>query len=146
MRDMEQKQRKQRGFSLVELMVAMVVTVVGVMAVSLLILYGIRLQSFSRDATIANAFAKAKMEQLRVTNAADPQRSLGGSLTANVANHFDTPPGTTLFIRRWVVAAGPAGTQDITVAVVLRPPVVPNDPNAQSVQLPPVQIRALLEP
>ncbi len=139
MRDMKQKERNQSGFSLVELMVAMVVTVVGVMAVSLLILYGIRLQSFSRDATIANAFAKAKMEQLRVTDPAGPQRSLGGSLTANVANHFDTPPGTILFIRRWVVAAGPAGTQDIIVTVVW------SNPNSRD-PLPPIQIRALLEP
>jgi len=135
---MKQKRHSQAGFTLIETMIAMVVTMVGVMAVSLLIIYGIRLQAFSRDATIANAFAKAKIEQLRVTDAADPQRSLGGSLTANVANHFDTPPSTILFIRRWVVAAGPAGTQDIIVTVVW------SNPNSRD-PLPPIQIRALLE-
>lgn len=134
----KQKSREEEGFTLIEVLIAMVVAVVGVMAVALLIIYGIRLQAFSRDATMANALAKAKIEQLRVTDPTDPERQPGGDLNNNVANHFDIPAGT-IFIRRWTVdvpAAGPAGTQDITVAVVS---------SDATVQLPPVQIRLLLE-
>ena len=133
---MKQKRRGQSGFTMVELLIAMVIFVVGVLAVSALILYGIRLQAFSRDATMANAVAKQKIEQLRVSPPGDPQRALGGDLDNNIADHFDIPQGTA-FIRRWVVAPGPAGTQDVTVAVV------PSNPN---MRLPPVQIRVLLEP
>ena len=132
---MKRKNRGQSGFTLVEMLVAMVIFVVGVLAVAMLILYGIRLQAFSREVTRANSFAKAKIEELRVTT---PQPVIGGDLNNNVAGYFDTrplPPDTPNFTRRWVVVAAPAGTLDVTVAVV---PRIPN------MQLPTVQIRALL--
>ena len=132
---MKQKQRGQSGFTLVETLVAMVIFVVGVLAVAMLILYGIRLQAFSREVTRSNAFAKAKIEELRVTT---PRPVIGGDLNNNVAGYFDIrplPPDPPNFTRRWVVAAGPAGTLDVTVAVVAR---IPN------MQLPTVQIRAFL--
>ena len=108
----------------------------GVIAVAALILYGVRMQQVSRYGTMATAFAKARLEELRVTPVADPERQIGGDLAANVANHFDLP-GDGTFIRRWVVAAGPAGTQDITVIVVPRFP---------SVFFPAVQAHALVRP
>jgi len=126
--------RGQRGFTLVEMMIGMVVFVVGALGVYSMIVYGIHLQSYSKDMTTANALAKAKLEQLRVVAPSDPERSFGGRLDDNVANHFDAPTGTP-FVRRWVVTAGPAGTQDITVAVV---PITPNP------RLPRVQHRTLL--
>lgn len=147
----------QAGFSLVELLIATVVAVVGVVAVVLLIMYGIRLQAFSRDATMASGLAKAKIEQLRVTPPTAPDRQPGGSLTNDVGVYYDPfpmPPDWnpgdaiplgTILIRRWRIdvdaagnpAPGPAGTQDVTVAVV---------PSNPTVLLPPVQMRVLLEP
>ncbi|MDA2925010.1 prepilin-type N-terminal cleavage/methylation domain-containing protein [Acidobacteria bacterium AH-259-L09] len=133
---MEQQRKVQnsRGFSLVELLIAMLITVVGVLAVATLILYAIQLQSFSRDTSQAQALAQEKMEELRIVDPTDPQRSVGGDLNSNVANHYDEPAGT-IFVRRWVVAGGPAGTQDLTIAVVS---------NVLNVQIGTVQIRALL--
>ena len=128
----KRKASRQTGFTLVETLVAMVVFVVGVMAVSLLILHGIQLQVSSRVATTASAFAKQKAEQLRSLDSDDPQRAIGGDLDSNVADHFDVPPGDAS-IRRWVVTAGPAGTQSITVAVI------PTKPGVR-----PVQLRVLL--
>ena len=132
---MKQKELGQAGFTLVEVLVAMLVTVVGVVAVTIMVLYGVRLQTLSRDGTMATSLAKAKVEELHMLPAAAPERQVGGSLTNNDADHFDQP--VDYFTRRWVVAAGPAGTQDITVAVLS------GDPR---VVFPPVQIRVLLRP
>lgn len=107
----------QAGLSLVECAFAMIVTMVGVMALSGLIAYGMRLQVVSRHATAANALAKAKIEELRTIspNVANSARAPGGSLTENLGNHFDFCDGG--FTRRWEVTAGPAGTQMVTVIV-----------------------------
>lgn len=134
---MKRRAARQSGFSLVELMIAMVVLVVGSLGVASLVIYGIRLQDFSAHSTQAAALAKAKVEQLRVTDAADPTRSLGGSMTSDVPDHFDTPPGGSTFVRRWVIAQGPAGTQQVTVTVVSISP---------EVRIAPVQIQTLLSP
>jgi Tfp pilus assembly protein PilV len=98
------RQKDQTGVTLIEVLIAMIVTVVGVVAVATLITYGIGLQVLSRDTSRANSLAKAKIEQLRIIPSSDPQLSLGGDLSSNVSDHFDTPAG---FVRRWVVAAGP---------------------------------------
>lgn len=135
MSDGNQKHRYENGFSLVEVLIATVVFVVGVMAVSVLIIQGMRLQVSSRDVTMANALAREKVEQLRNLDPADPQRAVGGNLVSNVTGHFDITGGTD-FVRRWVVAPGPKDTQDVTVYVFS------TDPN---VVTPPVQIRVLLK-
>lgn len=113
----------ERGFSLIECTVAMVVTLVGVLAVSLLIINGIRLQVFARDATMANALARAKVEELRVIPKTDPRRQIGGDLQNNVANYFDTP--NVSFTRRWSIVAGPVdGTEELNVVVISNQPGV----------------------
>ena len=137
MRSMRQMRRSDKGFTLVEVLVSLVVLSVGLLSVSGMIVYGVRQQSFSRDVTVMNSMARAKIERLRVTEPGNVERANGGDLNSNVADHFDTPPGTTGFVRRWVLATGPAGTQDLTVAVISLNP---------RVGLPRVQIRALLAP
>jgi Tfp pilus assembly protein PilV len=129
-----QRDKQQGGFGFVELMIAMLVFTVGVLAVALLIIYGTRTESFARDATIASGVAKARIEILRALPSTDPQRAVGGSLTTNDANHFASITGTP-FVVRWVVAAGPAGTQDLTVAVVS---------TSELNRLPSVQMRSLV--
>lgn len=101
---------------MVELLVATVIAVVSALAVALMILYGTRLGATAREAMITTALAKARLEQLRVLPSGAPERQPGGSLGDDVAAHFDRQGR---FTARWVVAAGPAGTQDITVAVLV---------------------------
>ncbi len=132
---MNEKKLAQAGFTLVEVLVAMLILIVGVLAVTIMMFYGVRLQTMSRDGTMATSLAKAQVEQLRVLPATAPERQDGGSLTNNVANHFDQVDN--YFTRRWVVTAGPANTQDITVAVLSSNP---------RVFFPPVQIRVLVRP
>ena len=83
----------------------------------------------SRDTNMANSLAREKIEELRITDPSDPQRSPGGDLQSDVANHFDVVSSTsgTTFTRRWTVAMDPSGKQDVTVAVI---------PGAQSIPRP----------
>jgi Tfp pilus assembly protein PilV len=106
----------ESGFSLVELLVATVIAVACALAVALMILYGTRLGAVAREAMLTTSLAKARLEQLRVLPSSAPERQPGGSLSADVAAHFERQGR---FTERWVVAAGPAGTRDITVAVLV---------------------------
>ena len=60
----DKKVRSDKGFSLIECLIAMVITTVGLLAAAGLIVVGVRLQVESRDATSANALARAKIEEL----------------------------------------------------------------------------------
>jgi prepilin-type N-terminal cleavage/methylation domain-containing protein len=105
----------ERGFTLIECAIAMVIMVVGVLAVEALIVNGLSLQTLSANSSMANALAKAKVEELQARSSNDPSRANGGSLTSNVSGYYDTPNNN--FIRRWVLSAGPNGTQDAHVQV-----------------------------
>ena len=133
---MKSKRKGEAGFSLIEALIAMVITVVGLLAVEMLIVQAIRVQTFSRDAAMANALARAQIETIRSLPRTDARRVNGGSLTGdaatNPANYRNT--SDTRFTRRWTVAAGPAGSQDVTVAVL----------STESALMPTVQIRVLL--
>lgn len=130
---MNYEDRSQRGLSLIEVLIAMLVTTVGVMAVALLIVYGINLQTVSRHSTRANGLAKQKIEQFQVIDPDSPELAIGGSLATNIANHYDETEG---FVRRWEVLNGPANTLEVRVRVE------PNDPG---IKLAPVEIHLLLE-
>ncbi len=106
----------------------MVVIIIGVISVANMIIYGIALQVLSRDATMATALAKSKLEELSISLPA-----VGGDLNSNVTGYSDTPTG---FTRRWGVAAGPAGTLDVTVRVIAE--------NPSAVVSPVVDIQVLL--
>ena len=126
------KDGSQDGFSLLEVLIAMFITIVGVTAVAMMIAYGVGLQVLSRDSTMGNALAREKIEELRVTDRSHASLAVGGNLNSNVANYFDTSGG---FTRRWLVAAGLAGTLDVTVRVI------PADITAATT----VNVRVLLE-
>lgn len=130
---------KQSGFTLIECLIAMVITTVGLLSVAGLISIGIRLQTESRDAILAGSLARAKVEELQNYAPTASQRVRGGSLTANISNYNDSPDSR--YTRRWQIetyptdAGVPQGTQKITVALVS---------NYEDVRLPSIQIVTLV--
>lgn len=124
---------------MIECLIAMVITTIGLLASAGLVGVGIRLQTESRDAIAANALARAKIEELQnyAPNAA--QRARGGSLTSNVVGYNDSTDWR--FRRRWLVqtrpqdAGVPAGTQRVTVSVLS---------NVPGVRLPSVELTVLV--
>ena len=131
----EQRRNGENGFSLIEVLIALVVIVIGVMAVTSMMVLAIRLQVLSRDTTLAIGLAEVKLEELRYMDPADPERTLGGDLNSNVVDHFENANGN-LFTVRWKIDPGPINTQDITIGVVR---------NALSPQISTVRLRALLQ-
>lgn len=86
----------------------MVILTVALVSMAELMAVTLRLQQLGRNQTAATRLAQDKIDELMSQNwAAAPQLTVGGSLTADVANHFDTPPTNVNFRRRWVVANGP---------------------------------------
>lgn len=104
------EKRKERGFTLIECIVAMLVTVVGLLAALTLISYSIKNYTVSSDLAVANSLAKAKIEELRILSQAP-----GGNLTANAAGYFDEP--SSKFVRRWQISTDTQGTQTLSVKI-----------------------------
>jgi len=86
----------------------MVILTIALVSMAELMAITLRLQQLGRNQTAATRLAQDKIDELMSQNwAASPQMELGGSLTADEANHFDTPPTATNYTRRWTVADGP---------------------------------------
>lgn len=131
-------ENSQQGFSLIECMIAMVITTIGLLSVAGLIGVGIRLQTESRDAIIATSYARAKIEELQNYAPTAAQRAAGGSVTTNVTNYNDS--FDSKFRRRWLIEHSPTNgvpsdAQRITVSVI---------PLHTDVRLPPVELRVLV--
>lgn len=115
------------GFTIIELMIAIVVIVIGVLALSAAMSTLIRNQDLTAARADMAALADNKFEQLRaagIRRTADTlQLLIGGSLTVSNANYNDavTERGRT-YTRRWLVTAGLGGSRDVTVRII--PPAV----------------------
>jgi prepilin-type N-terminal cleavage/methylation domain-containing protein len=113
---------KESGFTLVELMLAIIVLVVGLLAMASTMASMTRYQDLSAVHADMTALGDHKIEQLRVAatyQTADiAQLDVGGSLTVPTALHVDTlvERGRT-FIRLWQVQVGPGGTRQVTLRV-----------------------------
>jgi uncharacterized protein (TIGR02598 family) len=128
----------QRGFTLVEAVIAMMVCTIGLVSLAGLMAVTLRLQQQGRNSTSAARIALDKVDDLTSKGFAsgDAEIDCGGSLTADQANHFeaavddnntpadatdDTPLGYTV---RWVVSDGPDGDLNLrTVTVRVLPDV-----------------------
>ena len=97
--------RNDAGFSLIESVISVAVVASGVLGVATLFIMGTGLQLNARDSTVAINLVVAEVERLRMLPPSNVQRTNGGSLTTNGANHFAVRGTTTL---RWTVADGPA--------------------------------------
>jgi len=128
----------ERGFTIVEAVVAMMVCTIGLVAMAELMAVTLRLQQLGRNSTSAVRLAQDRVDELTTLNfATAPSMACGGSIDANVANYNDTPledNGTpddpaddTLtkgYTVRWMVAAGPDGDLNLrTVTIRVLPDV-----------------------
>ena len=104
-----------RGFTLIEVLIAMVVLTVALVSLAELMAITLRLQQVGRNQTAAVRLAQDKIDELMSANFTNAQLSPGGSLTADVANHFDAPAlaggGNSIYNRRWTVTALNFGDQ-----------------------------------
>lgn len=84
----------------------MIVLTVTLVSLAQLMAITLRMQMLGRNQTAAIRVAQDKIDELMALNFTNAQLALGGSLTADAANHFDS--SDPLFRVRWTVAAGPA--------------------------------------
>ncbi len=121
--DARRSRRGELGFSLVEVLVAMLVFLIGSVTVAQSLAITTRMHLQARNTTEATRLAEGKFgELMKLDFAADPviQITAADTLNANVVNYFDTPMAG-LVTRRWQVQAGPtANTRFVTVRVIDR--------------------------
>jgi competence protein ComGC len=122
----------ERGFTLVEALVALVICTIGLVSMAELMAVTLRLQQLGRNSTAAVRLAQDKLDELTSVNfASGASIQCGGSLTSDVANYNDAaldfdgnPQG---YSRRWLVSAGPDGDLRLRqVTVRVRPNVRDN--------------------
>jgi len=105
--------RGESGFTLLEVLMALFLLGICVLATAPMFMHASRTNGASVDILLANSLAVQRMELLRTQGFG--ALATGGGLTADVTGYFDTSyPGTTV---RWEVAAGanPPGSLEITV-------------------------------
>jgi Tfp pilus assembly protein PilV len=125
----------ERGFTLVEAVVAMMVCTVGLVALAELMAVTLRLQQLGRNSTSAVRIALDKVDDLTTKSfaGADPEIACGGSIDADATNYNEvaeddnnTPADETDdmplgYKVRWLVSAGPDGDlnlRQVTVRVL----------------------------
>lgn len=117
--------RSEEGFTLVELMIAIIVITIGVIGIASTTATMIRFQDVSAARTDMAALADNKFEQLRgfasaraLVLADTSQLTPGGSLTVATAGYNDvvTERGRT-YTRLWLVTIGVGTTRNVTLRI-----------------------------
>jgi type II secretory pathway pseudopilin PulG len=114
--------RNERGFSLIEALISMLVMTVGLVGMAQLMAVTTVGHSDAREASMGTELAQAKLDELSGMNlATDAAVQITppspDSLDQNVADYFDQPAGG--ITRRWKVEAGPStGTRIVTLRVI----------------------------
>lgn len=107
---------RESGFTLVEVLMALFLIGIGVLAAAPMFMYAMQGNATGADLGSVGAIAVERMEQLRAADYVT--LTAGGSLTANVAGYFDTSdPNYTV---RWTIAdnVNPVKSKTITVRAV----------------------------
>lgn len=112
---------RDSGFSLVEVLIAMLVVTIGLVSMAQLMAVTTVMHADARETSTATQLAQAKLEELiklNLATAAAVQITVDpDSLDENVTNYFDTV-GSTI-TRRWKVEDGPTDdTRIVTVRVI----------------------------
>lgn len=117
---------RSAGFTLVEVLLALVLLAVGVLAAAPMFVYAMKGNAGASDFGVVGALAVERMELLRSEDY--PDLDAGGSLTANTTvggvDYFDT--SNDGFVLRWtIVDATPiANTKTITVRALAERQVI----------------------
>ncbi len=108
--------RGQRGFTLVEVMVALLITVIAVIGILALYMVETRASGYSRHETEAAVLAEDKMELLRTIT---PPALVPLAGTDPNVNEFGTPVAGGLYTRVWSITpnGSPATYWDYVVTV-----------------------------
>jgi prepilin-type N-terminal cleavage/methylation domain-containing protein len=120
--------RPRRGFTLVELMVAIVLITVGLLGSAALMATSQRYQRGAASREEMATLAEAKLDELRSYQAAPlitgaalrAKLAPGGSLTSSVTNYADSlaVSGTgKRYRRRWLIVASVTGTRQLFMRV-----------------------------
>jgi type II secretory pathway pseudopilin PulG len=110
----------ERGFTLVEALVATIVLTVALVALAELLAVSVRMHALGRNSTVATRLAQDKFEELMKMNfLTNPAIQVSGSdtLASNVANYFDAPANSG-FTRRWFVQPGPNANPRLRIVTV----------------------------
>jgi prepilin-type N-terminal cleavage/methylation domain-containing protein len=104
------RRRNQRGFTLIELMIALTVLLIGVSGILSLQLVSFQSTAYSRHATEAAVLGEDKMEQLRTV----PVSTLAPG--SEQVNALGIPDTNGLYNRSWTISwNGNVGTLIVTV-------------------------------
>ena len=123
----------ERGFTLVEVLVATVILTIGLVAMAELMAITLRMQMLGKNETAAIRLVQSKIDELVAVSFTDAATSstvaIGGSLTSDVATYNDAP--VSGFKRRWEIAAIAGETRVRTLTVRVIPTVNDRRTNAQ---------------
>lgn len=108
----------ERGFTLVEVLIALVIATIGLVSLAQLMAITLRMQMLGRNETAAIRMAQAKIDQLVAVNFVNASVAVGGSLTSDVTNYNDAPEAG--YVRRWQISAitGETRLRSLTVTVI----------------------------
>ena len=118
--------RARRGFTIVELLLAIMLLSVGMLASAGILVSSARLQRMAGSRAELTSVGEAKLEELRSygqtksTDALRAKLAIGGSTTTSTTSYADTLTGIngTTYIRRWQISAGIAGARQVQLRVV----------------------------
>ncbi len=115
------KPTNERGFTLIEVLIAMVILTIAMVSMAELMAITIRMQMMGRNETAAIRLAQSKVDELVAVNFTNASVAVGGSLTTDVATYNDAPANG--FARRWAIAAIAGETRVRTLTVRITPTV-----------------------
>ena len=115
--------QRERGFTLVELVVAMVILTIGLLGLASSMATLTRWQALSASRAEMSLLADGKLEQLRgaasVMSAGISELAIGGSVSTAVEPWTDpvVGPNGRQYVLLWSVAAGPGSTRSVQLRI-----------------------------
>jgi prepilin-type N-terminal cleavage/methylation domain-containing protein len=117
----------EAGFTIIEVLIAMVILTVGLVSMAELMAITLRMQMLGKNETGAVRLAQSKIDELvNLDFTLYPSTNVGGSLTSDVTSYWDTPTSsatsTSIFgyKRRWQITAiaGQTKVRKLTVRII----------------------------